>query len=257
MFDFDLQLFGGIGKAVGGLLFGNKGQGSSSSSYVPSPQEQELMNLGLGNAKEINPYIKDLYSKGYTGLANNNVDVDYKGILSGALNQVSGAQAGLGDLTQGKLPAAFQDNMTNSVQSGVDKTVGGTINNLSQRGILNSSVTGGAMNDISKNVSDTMAQQYQNNIGILSNLFGQQIGSAGVGLGLGQAAQQGAAYMPLNFLNAANTMQGTNINGLLGAVGGKGTQTSSETPASGGLLGNYLGTLASGAAKNYADRLFK
>lgn len=230
---FDLQLFGGGG--IGGMLFGNKG--SSSSSYKPSAEERELYKIGLENAKQVNPYIGNLLTQGYDKLQNGLVDVDYKGLMSNALEQVNNAQQGLSGLAQGKLPTAFTDNMTAAIQSGVDKTVGGTLNNLAGRGILNSSVTSGAMNDISKNVSDTMAQQYQGNVGLLGNIFGQQIGSAGTGLGIGQAGQQAAMSQGQSLLGTAGNLQGTYINGLLGAIKGNGTATKTETPADGGLLG--------------------
>lgn len=232
-FEFDLQLFGG-GGGLGGMLFGN--EGSSSQSYEPSPEEKELYNMGLDSAKQAQPYIKDFLTQGYNQINNNLLNVDYNGLMNKALGQVDSAQQGLSNLANGQLPTAFTDNMAASLKSGVDKTVGSAINGLGNRGILNSSVTSGAMNDISKNVSDTMAQQYTNNIGTVGNLLGQQLAGAGTGLGIGQAGQQAAMSQGQSLMNMASGMQGNFINNLLGSMK-NGTTTQTETAASPGLVG--------------------
>ena len=89
----------------------------------------------------------------------------------------------LDQLANGYLPSQYQQNMQNAIASTLKGTMGQTVNNLGQRGVLNSSVTSAAMNDISKNAADSVAKQYQGNIGLVSNLLGQEIGNTNATLG--------------------------------------------------------------------------
>ena len=211
MFKFNLQLFGGGGGKGGG------GGSSSSSSYTPSKQELQIMDYMAKNAEQAQTGIGSLL-----GQFNEGVQSDvFKNLLGGSLNQIQSGQNLTGQLAQGKLPTEYTDNMTNAIKTGVNNTVGATLNSLGNRGVLNSSVTNKAMNDIEKNVSDTMAQQYSNNIGQLAGLANQQIGTATAG------------YNPYNTL--AGLVQGqenTFINSPVGALRGSGTtnqKTSQQT----------------------------
>ena len=217
MFKFNLQLFGGGGGKGGG-------GGSSSSSYTPSKQELQIMDYMTKNAEQAQTGIGSLL-----GQFNEGVQSDvFKNLLGGSLNQIQSGQNLTGQLAQGKLPTEYTDNMTNAIKTGVNNTVGATLNSLGNRGVLNSSVTNKAVNDIEKNVSDTMAQQYNNNIGQLAGLANQQIGTATAG------------YNPYNTL--AGLVQGqenTFINSPVGALRGSGTTTSKTNDGS-SLGGNIL-----------------
>ena len=200
MFKFNLQLFGGGG--------GKGGGGSSSSSYEPSEQELQIMNYMAQNAEQAQTGIGSLLGQFNTGVQSDT----FKNLLNNSLNQVQSGQNLTSQLTQGKLPTAYTDNMTNAIKTGVNNTIGAAVNSLGNRGVLNSSVTNKAMNDIEKNVSDTMAQQYSNNIGQLAGLANQQIGTATAG------------YNPYNTL--AGLVQGqenTFINSPVSALRGSGT----------------------------------
>ena len=217
MFKFNLQLFGGGGGKGGG-------GGSSSSSYEPSEQELQIMKYMDQNAEQAQTGIGSLLGQFNTGVQSDT----FKNLLNNSLNQVQSGQNLTSQLTQGKLPTAYTDNMTNAIKTGVNNTVGSAINSLGNRGVLNSSVTNKAVNDIEKNVSDTMAQQYSNNIGQLAGLANQQIGTATAG------------YNPYNTL--AQLTQGqtnTFINSPVSALRGSGT-TNSTTNDGSSLGGNIL-----------------
>ena len=81
-------------------------------------------------------------------------------------------------MAQGNLPSDYQQNMEKSISSALNNTMGKTISNLGNRGILNSSVTSSALNDIEKTAADSVAQQYQNNINQVENLTGKQANTA-------------------------------------------------------------------------------
>lgn len=216
MFKFNLQLFGGGG--------GKGGGGSSSSSYTPSAQELQLINYMAKNAEQAQTGMDSLLGQFNTGVQSDT----FKNLLNNSLNQVQSGQNLTSQLTQGKLPTAYTDNMTNAIKTGVNNTVGSVINSLGNRGVLNSSVTNKAMNDIEKNVSDTMAQQYSNNIGQLAGLANQQIGIATAG------------YNPYSTLaGLSQGQENTFINSPVGALRGSGTTNSKSNDGS-SLGGNIL-----------------
>ena len=96
------------------------------------------------------------------------------GQYTGAANK---ANATLAQLASGNIPSAYQTNMEKSIQSALDNTIGKTVNNLGNRGVLNSSVTTSALNDIEKNAANSVAQQYQQNINQSAGLTQQQMGN--------------------------------------------------------------------------------
>lgn len=102
----------------------------------------------------------------------------YTGANAEANRALSSAGSTYGSLAQGNLPSAYQQNMEKSISSALNNTMGKTISNLGNRGILNSSVTSSALNDIEKTAADSVAQQYQNNINQVENLTGKQANTA-------------------------------------------------------------------------------
>ena len=80
------------------------------------------------------------------------------------------ARDSLSGLQNGTIPTAYQNAMQDAISSALKATVGSTVNSLGQRGVLNSSVTSSALNDIEKNAADSVAQNYLNNINTLQSL---------------------------------------------------------------------------------------
>lgn len=189
------------------------------------------------------------------------------------------ANTALSSLQNGVLPSAWQTNMQNAIRSSLQNTMGTTLNNLGNRGVLNSSVTTSAMNDISKNAADTVAQQYQQNINTVANLANQQnqnttnalnsqagianrqmantlnansanagiygnlINSATQPITTAASAQEAAQKPALNLWNASLGLNGSTTSALAAAAG-KGTTTStSHTSGGGGLLSGLMGGL--------------
>ena len=189
------------------------------------------------------------------------------------------ANGTLSSLQNGVLPSAWQTNMQNAIRSSLQNTMGMQLNSLANRGVLNSSVTTSAMNDISKNAADTVAQQYQNNINTVAGLANQQnqntanaldrqaslanrqfsntmaansanagiygnlINSATQPITTAAAAQEAAQKPALNLWNASLGLNGSTTSALAAAAG-KGTTTStSHQSGGGGLLSGLMGGL--------------
>lgn len=233
-FKFDLQLFGGITGGGGG-----KGgdSGSTTTSYEPSEEEKQIMKYMLQNATNAETGITSLLDQFNTGVQSDT----FKNLLSNSSNLISSGQNTYSSLMNGELPSAYTQNMSDAIKTSVNNTVGSNINSLASRGVLNSSVTNKALNDIESNVSDTMAKSYLSNISTLGNLAGQQINSATAGY---------APYSTLAQLGQGQT--NTYINGPVSALRGSGTSTSSQS--SGGSLGGSLLNAGLGLATGWAGK---
>ena len=252
---------------------------TNTSTYTPTEYELQLQKSQADYAKAIAPNSLWLNDTARKILENSigSVQVDFNKLNNQAQQLISQnqqnlanlapsntaaankANATLGPLQQGVLPSAYQTNMQNAIRSTLQNTMGTQLNNLANRGVLNSSVTSTAMNDISKNAADTVAQQYQNNIqtvGGLANrqmantlnansanagIYGNLINSATQPITTAAAAQEAAQKPALNLWNASLGLNGSTASALAAAAG-KGTTTStSHTSGGGGLLSGLMG----------------
>lgn len=228
-----------------------KGGGSTTinntSTYTPTEYELQLQRAQAQYANAISPNSLWLNDTARNILQNSigAVQVDFNGLNNQAQQQINQAQAGYNDLAQGKLPTAYLQNMQDAIQSGVQNSYGKLLNQSAQNGVLNSSVTSQGLNDISKNVANTMAQNYSNNISQLGNIYGNKINSATSGITTAAAAQEAAQQPALNLWNASLGLNGSTTSALAAAAG-KGTTTSSSTQhtsGGGGLLSGLMGGL--------------
>ena len=119
--------------------------------------------------------------------------------------------------------------------------MGKSLSNLGNRGILNSSVTTGAMNDIQRNAANEVARQYQANINQVAGLTQQQNANAG------QAANAMASFAQqanANTNNLANSLSGLyntqygQLSGALNQQANLAQQQLGNTNAMAGNLGN-------------------
>lgn len=264
-----LQMFGGSSTTV-----------QNTSSYTPSAYELQLQKAQANYADAISPnslWLNDT-ARGLLQDSLGTVQVDYNNLNKNAQNQISNSQGMLSGLTttnnsaiastnstlsqlqNGQLPSAYLQNMSDAIKSGVTNTVGSNINDLGNRGVLNSSVTNKAMNDIENNVSNTMAQNYLNNINTVSglannqlsntlnttganaNIYNNQINNATAGTTAAAVAQEAAQQPALNLWNASLGLNGSTTSALAAAAG-KGTTNSTQTTntSGGGLLSGLMG----------------
>ena len=223
----------------------HKGSSTTVQSYQPSEEEKALMrqqydyaNYIMPNAKSLNDSAANMF---FDSLGD--MQVDYKPLLAQAQAQNASANTGRADLANGVLPSAYLQNMTDAISSGVNSTVGSAINNLAARGIVNSSTSNKALSDISKNVSDTVAQSYLNNISALQGIYNDQQANAGNAISLGAAGQEAAQSPAMNAWNMSLGLGG-NTNQALSTIAGKmGTSTSTQSTSGGGLGGGLVSGL--------------
>lgn len=228
---------------------GKKGSTTTTvESYQPTEEEIRMQKQAADyadavapNALKLNEIAGDLLYGSY-----GTVQADYDAMNQAAQNQIASANQTVSGLMQGQLPTAYQEAMENSINRGVQNTMGSTLNDLAARGVLNSSVTNKAMQGISDSAADAMAQQYSNNIATLSQLAGQQTSMAGQPISLSAAAQEAAQQPALNLWNASLGLNQGGTGSALSAVAGQGTSTATQKQSGGsGLLGGVLTGLAS------------
>lgn len=252
---------------------------TNNSTYTPTEYELQLQKSQADYANAIAPnslWLNDTARKLLQDSLGT-VQVDFNKLNQNAQNLIvqnqrnmaalapsnaaaaQQANATLGQLQNGILPSQYQTNMQNAIRSTLQNTMGTQLNNLANRGVLNSSVTSTAMNDISKNAADTVAQQYQNNIQTVgglanrqmantmnansanANIYGNLINSATQPITTAAAAQEAAQKPALNLWNASLGLNGSTTSALAAAAG-KGTTTStSHTSGGGGLLSGLMG----------------
>lgn len=236
MFNFDLQLFGG----GGGTTVNN------TTTYTPTEYELQLQKAEADYANAVAPNALYLNNTARNVLQNSlgTVQVDFNGLNNRAQSQINNAQNGYNQLANGQLPSSYLNNMTNAVKSGVQNSYGTLLNNSANNGVLNSSVTSQGLRDISNSVSDTMAQNFTNNVNTLSSIYGNQLNGATAGITTAASAQEAAQTPALNLWNASLGLNGSTTSALAAAAG-KGTSTSSSTQSgsSGGFLSGLLGGL--------------
>lgn len=226
-----------------------KSKGGTTYSYTPSPEERallaqqvELQNQFYPNAIKLNEAAGDVLWDSY-----GTVQADYNKMNDTAQQQIANAQGIVSGLQSGQLPQAYIDNMTNAVGGTIQNTLGNAINSLGQRGVINSSVGNKAINDIANSTANAVAEQYNNNIALQSQLAGQQIDNATAGITASAGAQEAAQQPALNLWEASLGLQGSG-NQVLGNIAGKyGTRVQTNQ---GGGFGNFLGGVASGIAGN-------
>lgn len=219
---------------------------TNTSTYTPTEYELQLQKAQANYADAIAPNSLWLNDTARNILQDSigAVQVDFNGLNSGAQNQIAGAQLGNAALANGILPQAYLDNMAQAIQSGVQQSYGNLLNQAANKGVLNSSVTTTGLNDIGKNVADTMANSYTNNISQVANLNNNNINNATAGITTAAAAQEAAQSPALSLWQASLGLNGS-TNSALAAAAGKGTTSGTQTQSGGGggLISGLLGGL--------------
>jgi hypothetical protein len=235
---------------------GKKGGGSTTTTNVtkyPEPTKQELamQDLQLKYAQMTAPNALKLNEMGSNMLFSNPgvVPVDYTQFAKEGVEGAKDLQKQATNLANGVLPQSYLDNMNKAMKSGVDQSVGSALNGLAGRGVLNSSVTSGAMSNIGKNAQNVMAQNFQNAITQQSGLLEQRRGLLTSPMEIANAAQNASIDIPMK-LYAASTGQQAPTTDTWRTISGQryATPTTTTTQSmSGGGDGGFLGGLLSGA----------
>ena len=249
MFKFDLQLFGG--------MFGGDDSSKTTTTErnIPaqSANEAELENGLMGYNRSSLSGAQSALGK-YMSALGGTYTPNWSTLADNYNKTMAGVNSGYSTLANGELPTTYATARQKALQDDLTSTVGSSISGLANRGIINSSVTNRALDDISQNASDTLAKQYTNDLSTQANLLGQQASAAGNTLS-GNTTAQGASYVPASTLlgyasqlySNPYSMYNTMYSGRMNSGGTTTTQQSSDNGKDGFWGG--VGALGSAAIK--------
>lgn len=80
--------------------------------------------------------------------------------LNNSGNVISDSINNLKTLSYGDLPQQYKDNITTAMANAMNQTIGNKINDLAQRGVINSSVATKSLSDINNAAANAYAQNY-------------------------------------------------------------------------------------------------
>lgn len=217
-------------------------------SYTPTAEEIRLQKQAADYSEAVAPNALRLNNTAAGLLWNSlgSTKVDFNTLNNKAQKQIASANNTLSGLINGQLPSAYQQNMENSIKSGVQNSMGTMLNDLGQKGVINSSVMNTGIKGINDSASQAMADAYTQNIGLLSQLAGQQTDQATAAITAGAAAQEAAQEPALNLWNASLGLNSGGTLGALNAASGKGTSTATTKESGGGFWGGLASGIGTG-----------
>lgn len=215
---------------------------SSSSQEVKqrelSQEEKNLIAAQTRYMQSIQPAVDKLINKSNSSIDNvyqpnwNAAHNDMANTLNNASSQIQGLNKYTNQLDQisnGQLPQQYLQNMQTVYNNMYKTSMGAGLNDLASRGVINSSALNSANNQIQKNLSNQMAQDYANNLnqaanltnntlGQNLNLINSQVQNANDKYNLNSSTQANSMYLPAQWLALASGVN-TSGNNTLNSVG--------------------------------------
>lgn len=219
-----------------------QGMGDAALGNVITPAYKDMFNQYLGtnqnNQNAIGALQNQVSTAGAQNLTDNtkyanqlaaSVD-DMNNTASQLANEYSRAllqnQNAMNAITAGQLPTAYQEARQKALNNDLESTLGSAVSGLASRGIINSSQADSAINNISKNASNTLAAQYAQDLNQAAGLNTQALNNnlSGIGAKMGLWGntynnQQNGIVNQANLMNQGYTNQMSNAGTAAGLVG--------------------------------------
>ena len=219
------------------------GHSSSTSSQEVkqrelSQEEKDLIAAQTRYMQSSQPAVDKLVQK-----SNNSIDNVYQpdwtqahnemsSALNNATNQIQGLSKytdQLNSISNGELPQSYLQNMQTVYNNMYKSSMGSGLNDLASRGVINSSALNNATNQIQKNLTNQMAQDYSNNLSQAANLtnnalsqnlnlINSQVQNANDKYNLNSSTQANSMYLPSQWLALASGVNASG-NNTLNSVG--------------------------------------
>lgn len=224
---------------IGGLpVIRYKGKGSSQTTSRNIPDQTAEEKKLQDNATN---YANSSMGTANTLLGNtNNVANNFSNVYGNYNNTANSINNGYTSLLNGQLPSTYAQARQQALNADLTGTVGNAINGLGSRGILNSSVTGSALDTIGENASDSLAKSYSSDLsnyaGLLGNASANNTSNLNnyTGLVSNQLSNANNAY------NNTGDLFKTMYSGRMGTAGTTTTQSNGKGGV-GGALGSVVG----------------
>lgn len=139
------------------------GGGDSYTVEKKKPESEALVGMQNALYSQLLPVANGYNASYQQAQANaNQYQSDYQGAISGLQN-----------ITEtGQLPEGATEGYNNYVSRQLQSSIGDAMNKSNVKGILNSSVTGGAINDSQAQAADSIAKNYSDVLGQISGNYG-------------------------------------------------------------------------------------
>lgn len=219
-----------------------QGMGDAALGNVITPAYKDMFNQYLGTNQNNQNAIGALQNQVSTAGAQNLTDnTKYANQLAASVdnmnntasklaNEYSGAllqnQNAMNAITSGQLPTAYQEARQKALNNDLESTLGSAVSGLASRGIINSSQADSAINNISKNATNTLAAQYAQDLNQAAGLNTQALNNnlSGIGAKMGLWGntynnQQNGIVNQANLMNQGYTNQMSNAGTAAGLVG--------------------------------------
>lgn len=209
-----------------------------------TPEERNLIALQSRYIDSIQPSIDALVNYG-TNQIGNVVTPDWQKLYDDQTAEIQQISNEFIPISQGVLPDVFANEKQNYYYRMYENTMGKNLADLAQRGVVDSSRFNTTTNDMQKNFTAQMSQDYDKNLRTSAALMNQRMKYASTPIEYAQQAHQ-ASFAPVkNSLSLAqgqseSTDQALQTQGELN--NGRTTMTQSS---SGGFLGGALSTAGS------------
>lgn len=224
-----------------------KGGGSTTTKRnIPKQSAQEAaLQTGLFNYGNTGIENATNYQNQANNALGNTLDLNWDNLYGGYTDTMNGVNNGYAGLLSGNLPSSFSTARQTALNNDLQGTVGNAINNLGNRGILNSSVTNSALNNISQNAANTLANNYTTDLSSYQGILNNTANNAANQLTNASAAQQNSYYTPNQLFNYANNSLNAGQNLFNTLYNGRMNSASTTTTQSGGKggLGGALGSV--------------
>ena len=168
---FDLQFFGG---------------GGSSTYRVPikDPPPDELVNLRQGIFNKLMPGLNSFNTENWNKaqqITDNAIEQlgNLSGKIPGQLDKANSLVDSLfGVLQSGEIPSSITDKLNAGVTKDLQSSMGSMLNNLSKRGVLNSSITSQGTSRLGQQAADAFNKNYLNAFNSVISGYGSALQGA-------------------------------------------------------------------------------
>ena len=180
--------------------------GSTTQIRTRDPEPDYLKNIRTGLYNAVMPGLQSFNPDDWTNARNTanqalNQQRELLSQIPQTLNQNNGLANEIAQIARtGNIPSAVTDRLNSSVNHELQSGMGTMLNNLASRGVVNSSITGQAMNNLSQQAADAYSKNYLSAYnavlgGLGTALQGQQANTGALMQGIaGLGAVPGQAY---------------------------------------------------------------
>lgn len=198
---------------------GGKGGSTQVVERPLTPQELELIEMQTQMMRDINPVMNKLLQSGVDGIEKSSFNPDYNAMYEMADRDMSDYRNDMKDLSKGILPTPYIENKRNYYEQLGNIGMGNILNSASKKGVINSSVTSAGINDLQKNISSQMSNDFTKDMQTQAALLSNRAQGIYEPIKLAATAQSASISKPTQLIGLA-TGQGSLGNQTLSAIGG-------------------------------------